>query len=107
MPVIILVLDMSGKQWDGCSSIHDLLSVSDKHLLQFVPDYKLNLISPDQLAEKDFNKFRTSLGAAMQFLKHQHDENMDWIKYQKQLIDRATAEFIRTVTGANFMFNEK
>ena len=71
----------------------------------------MNLISPDQLAEEGFDKFRTNLGAAIQFLKHQHDENMDWIENEHRLscIDRATAEFIKTTTGVTrayaFCFN--
>ena len=102
-PVITIVLNLSGKYWDGCQSIHDLLAVKDKQILQFVPDYKLNLLSPDLLDEQDFDKFRTSLGAAMQFLKHQHDDNMDWIQNNQrmQAIDRNTADFIQTTTGTD------
>ena len=102
-PVITIVLNLSGKYWDGCQSIHDLLAVKDKQILQFVPDYKLNLLSPDLLDEHDFDKFRTSLGAAMQFLKHQHDDNMDWIQNNQrmQAIDRNTADFIQTTTGTD------
>ena len=72
-------------------------------ILQFVPDYKLNLLSPDLLDEHDFDKFRTGLGAAMQFLKHQHDDNMDWIQNNQrmQAIDRNTADFIQTTTGTD------
>ena len=102
-PVITIVLNISGEYWDGCKSIHDLLSVRDNRILQFVPDYKLNLLSPDLLAETDFDKFRTSLGAALQFLKHQNDDNMDWLKDQERMksLDRATADFIQTTTGTN------
>ena len=108
-PVITIVLNLSGKYWDGCRSIHDLLAVKDEQILQFVPDYKLNLLSPDLLDEQDFDKFRTSLGAAMQFLKHQHDDNMDWIQNNKrmQTIDRNTADFIQTTTGTDLHLKDK
>lgn len=86
--------------------IHDLLAVSDSNILQFVPDYKLNLLSPNVLSDEDFNKFHTSLGAALQFLKHQHDDNMDWLQGKEPLVDKATAEFIRTTTGTNFEFDK-
>ena len=65
-------------------------------------------MSPDLLDEQDFDKFRTSLGAAMQFLKHQHDDNMDWIQNNKrmQAIDRNTADFIQTTTGTDLHLND-
>ena len=36
----------------------------------------------------------------MQFLKHQHDDNMDWMQNNKRMqsIDRTTAYFIQTTT---------
>ena len=106
-PVVTLVLNISGEYWDGCKSIHELLYVEDEHILQFVPNYKLNLLSPDLLTEQDFDKFRTGVGAAMQFLKHQHDDNMDWMDAKGELnVDRATAEFVQTATGTDFEINE-
>lgn len=106
-PVITVVLNISGKTWDGATSIHELLSTKDNHILQFVPDYKLNLLSPNLLTDKDFDKFHTNLGVAMQFLKHQHDDNMNWLQNRKQLVDRATAEFIRTATGTMFEIDKE
>lgn len=107
-PVVTLVLNISGHPWDGCTNIHNLLSVDDKRILEFVPDYKINLLSPDILAEEEFDKFNTGIGAALQFIKHQHDDNMDWIINQKRLekVDRATIEFIQTATGTDFNIDE-
>lgn len=102
-PVITVVLNICGEYWDGCQSIHELISVKDNRILQFVPDYRLNLISPDLITEQDFGKFHTKLGAALQFLKHQNDDNMDWLtdKEQEMTVDRATADFIQTITGTD------
>lgn len=102
-PVITLVLNICGEYWDGCKSIHELVSVKDNRILQFVPDYRMNLISPDLLTEQDFEKFHTGLGAALQFLKHQNDDNMDWLENQERMkaIDRPTACFIQTTTGTD------
>ena len=106
-PVVTLVLNISGEYWDGCKSIHELLYVEDEHILQFVPNYKLNLLSPDLLTEQDFDKFRTGVGAAMQFLKDQHHDIMDWMGAKGELnVDRATAEFVQTATGTDFEINK-
>ena len=44
----------------------------------------------------------------MQFIKHQHDDNMDWMQRQGRFerVDRATADFIQTATGTNMHFHE-
>ena len=108
-PIITIVLNISGEYWDGCKSVHELLYVEDEQILRFVPDYKLNLLSPDLLTEQDFDKFRTGVGAAMQFIKHQNDENMDWLENQEQMknIDRTTADFIQTTTGTDLHLDDK
>lgn len=109
MPVITLVVNISGKPWDGATSLHDMLAMKDKRILPFVQDYRLNLLSPDKITDTDFDKFHTGLGAAMQFIKHQHDENMDWMqgKERFQQVDRATVDFIQTATGTRMQFDEK
>ena len=107
LPVITLVLNISGEKWDGCQSLHELISVKKEQILRYVPDYKLNLLSPDLLTEEDFDKFRTGLGAAMQFIKHQNDEDMSWMESKGSLCaDRATVDFIQTVTGTCFEIDE-
>ena len=90
-------------------SIHEMLSVTDARLLKFVPDYKLNLLTPSDIAEKDFGKFRTGLGAVMQFAKHRNDKNIDWMAGNKRFeeMDRETASLIKTVTGADIRFDEE
>ena len=109
-PIITLVLNISGEQWNGPINLYDMLNIPDKRLLKFIQNYHLNLISPDQIDDEDFTKFCTGVGPAMQFIKHKNDKNMDWIQNKNivQSIDRSTADFIHKVTGAtiNFLPNE-
>ncbi len=109
MPVITLTLCLSAEPWDAPTSIHEMLSVTDERLLKFVPDYKLNLLTPAQIAEEDFGKFRTGLGAVMQFAKHRNDQDVNWMAGNKRFeeMDRETADLIKTVTGADIRFDEK
>lgn len=109
MPVITLTLCLSAEPWDAPTSIHEMLSVTDERLLKFVPDYKLNLLTPTQIAEEDFGKFRTGLGAVMQFAKHRNDQDVSWMAGNKRFeeMDRETAGLIKTVTGADIHFDEK
>ena len=109
MPVITLTLCLSAEPWDAPTSIHEMLSVTDERLLKFVPDYKLNLLTPAQIAEEDFGKFRTGLGAVMQFAKHRNDQDVNWMAGNKRFeeMDRETADPIKTVTWAGICFDEK
>mgnify|MGYP006916048136 CR=1 FL=1 len=68
----------------------------------------MNLLSPDLINESDFEKFKTGLGAALQFIKHQEDDGMDWIHNKPQLeqVDRDTVDFIQAVTGTKFDIDE-
>lgn len=109
MPVITLTLCLSAEPWDAPTSIHEMFSVTDERLLKFVPDYKLNLLTPAQITEEDFGKFRTGLGAVMQFAKHRNDQDVNRMAGNKRFeeMDRETAGLIKTVTGADIRFDEK
>ena len=109
MPVITLVVSFSPQPWDGPMSLHEMMGVMDERLLSFVPDYRLNLLSPERIDEPDFDKFRTGIGAVMQFIKHQRDESMEWIAGEKRFeaVDRETASLIKTATGTDISLDEE
>ena len=100
-PIITLVVSLSAEPWDGAKSLHEMLAIDDKDLLRFVPDYKLNLLTPTQIADEDFAKFRTDFGTVMQFIKHRNDKSMDWLQGNTRFadVDWETASLIKTVTG--------
>ena len=50
------------KPWDGPRSLFDMLDVWDERLYRFLSDYKLNLVSPADMAEEESEKFHTELG---------------------------------------------
>ena len=49
------------------------LEVEDKEILDFVPDYMLNLIVPDEI--KDFSKFTTELKTVLEFVGVSDNQN--------------------------------
>jgi len=109
MPVITLVVSFAADVWDGPMSIHEMLSVRNRELLAFVPDYRLNVLSPADIEEEDFDKFRTGLGAVMQFIKHRRDKALDWLSGNRRFeqVDWETASLIKTVTGADMRLEKK
>ena len=49
-PVITLMIYWSDKEWDGKLSLHEIIDFSDEGLKPFVPDYRVNLLSPSSTA---------------------------------------------------------
>ena len=96
MPVITLVISLSTESWDGPLTLHEMLTVENKELLAFVPDYRLNLLSPDKI--EDFAKFHTELGVLFECIKHKH---------HFRHVKRNTASLIKTVTGFDISLDEE
>lgn len=102
VPVITLVVYFGAEEWDAPCSLHEMFSIKNEKLLTFVSDYKINLISPSEISDLEFEKFKTGLGSAMQFIKHQKDKNLSWMKDYKRFekVDFETVNLINVVTGS-------
>jgi len=103
IPVITLVVFWNPDEWTAPRTLYEMMNVKDKRYLAYVPDYKINLISPAEI--EDFGKFHTELSTAMKFLKYSSDKK----KLKKVLsedksfesVTRKTADLLNIVTGAN------
>ena len=72
-PVITLVVYLSDKPWEGVLSLHDILDVKDKRLLQFVPDYRLPLLEPHRMEHDELMKFGSDLRGILFGAKYAND----------------------------------
>ena len=78
IPVITLVILFSPDKWDGPTSLHEMLSVRDEHILSLVPDYQIHLITSYRLSKDELKKFHSSLREVLTFIKYSKDrEKMD------------------------------
>jgi hypothetical protein len=80
----------------------------DKHILTFVSDYRLNLIVPQEI--RDFRKFHTELGTALNFIALSEDkQKLKAIRGNDDLemISNETAHLLNICAGANFNLNKK
>jgi hypothetical protein len=105
-PVITLMIYWSDKEWDGKLSLHEIIDFPDEKLKSFIPDYRVNLLSPSRI--DDFAKFRTEISEVFRFIKCSGDKSaltalLNGNAEFRQL-DRASAEVINVVTGLNFEF---
>ena len=74
IPVITLVIHFGAEAWDGPLSLHEMMDVKDEKLLEFIQDYKIHLIEPSKLSKEDLEKFSTSLGTVLGYIKYSKDE---------------------------------
>ncbi len=94
--------------WDGPKSLFDMMDISDKRLIPFLNDYKLNIISAADMAEEDFDKFHTDLGIAMQIIKHQKDDADKIIEETNhRKIDADAAFFIKEAAKLDLEIERK
>ena len=66
VPVVTLTIFWNTGNWDGARSLHEMFDVSDRSILNYVSDYKLNLIVPEEI--EDFDRFKTELGPLLEFI---------------------------------------
>lgn len=108
IPIITAVLYFGEEPWDGPKSLFEMLDVRDKRLVPFLNDYKLNMISPSDMDEDDFDMFHTELGFAMKVIKHQsEDADAIIMATNHRKIDRETAIFLNKVANLKLVYEEK
>ena len=105
-PVITLVLNLSGKPWDGPVELHEILNVKNKKLLQHINNYRLNIVSPAEIKDEDFAKFSTSLGFALKVVKYQNDDKIAEVIEERESTDSGSANFITAYTHFEFMYDK-
>ena len=65
-PVITLCICLDKAKWDAPKSLSDMFGKIDERLKPFINDYRLNLITPDEIT--DFSRFRSALGQILEFV---------------------------------------
>ncbi len=75
LPVITVVIYFGAKPWDGATRLRDLYKCKYKELLDLAPDYNMHLIEPARMTDEDFEKFSTSMGKVLKFMKLSSDEH--------------------------------
>ena len=108
IPIITAVVYLGDTPWDGPRSLHEMLDFKNDAIKDFVPDYRINLISPADMDDDEFTKFNTDLGFAMNVIKHQSDHADEIIgATNHRKIDRDTAVFLNTAVKLNLEYEEE
>jgi len=73
-PVITLTVYWGAEEWDAPRCLHEMIDDKYSAVLPYVDNYHLHLIVPDEI--DDFEKFQTSLGEVLEFIKASKSEEM-------------------------------
>ncbi|MCD8068368.1 MAG: hypothetical protein LUE87_05690 [Lachnospiraceae bacterium] len=111
VPVITLCIHFGPEPWDGALSLRELIDLPDERLSPFIQDYKVLLIEPSRMSDEDFQRFSTSLGDVLRFMKAAPDKRK--LKellngneaYQK--LDRKAARVIRDCANVKIDIERK
>lgn len=102
IPVITLVIYFKPGEWDGPRTLHEMFSDVPEGLEKYVPDYRLNMITPKELEEEDFSKFHTNLGKVLKFIQCSEEKvrirKLVAEDSQYQNLDRESARVISACT---------
>ena len=106
-PVITLTLYFGADKWTVPIDLHGMLS-ADADIIRFIDNYHLHLIAPAQIADKDFEKFHTELGLALNYIKaSKNKEELNELVHRGdsyKSVSRKTADLVNIVTGSGLNY---
>lgn len=108
LPVLTLTIFYSAEEWDGPLTLREMYSELDDAVLQYVPDYRVNLIAPGNMAEEEIGEFRSSLKEVMLYIKYSKDKKKLQEVTQKNTnfrsLERQAVEVISAVTNSKLKY---
>ena len=106
IPVITLVIHFGADKWDAPMSLHEMMAVTDKGLLQHIPDYRIKLIDPAGIDSDEMDKFQTSLREVLSYIKYSKDADKlaEYMNHNQRMehLEVSAAQVIREVTNTKF-----
>ena len=101
-PVITLVVHFGADEWNAPLSLHEMMEVKNKELLNFVQDYQIHLIDPAKLTDNDLIKFSSSLREILECIKYSRDKEKfaSFLKNNPRMVfDREAALVFKAITN--------
>lgn len=111
IPVVTLVIYWGPDRWDGPLTLKEMYAEADDAVMQYVPDYKINLIAPEQMTDDEIKEFKTSLKEVMLYIKYSKNKNKLLEIAQEDpdflSMDRQAAEVINVTTNSKLKYPEE
>lgn len=111
LPVITLVVYYGADKWDGPQSLKEMYSDCDESILKYAADYRINLIAPYQLSDKEIDEFHTNFGEVMKYIKYSKDKKKlaEVINDDERFksVERQAVDVINFTTGSKVKYLER
>ncbi len=109
LPVITLVVYFGADEWIGPRDLHSMLDANE-HILRFVPNYPIHLITPADFQDENFPKLVSELRLVLEYLKYSKDEN----KLHKLVnedaafksVSKKTVDVVNVLTNSSIVYNK-
>ena len=107
LPVITIVVHWGTDEWDVPLSLKEMyVDGVNPRLLQYAPDYKVNLVSPAMMNDEELDTFKSDLKEVLKFLRHSKNkkELLKLVNEEPgyQHLDRLAAQTISICTNVDF-----
>lgn len=111
IPVVTLVVYFGANEWDGPRNLHQMFAIQDEKLLALMPDYKINLLAPREMSDKEIEQFQTDFREVMLFCKYMKDKEKLSELFRKnpayRNMDQKAIRVIEAVSNTKIQVNEK
>lgn len=111
LPVLTLVIYWGADAWDGPLSLKEMYSLTDEEFMKYLPDYKVNLIAPNQMSEEEIGEFHTALKEIMLFIKYSNDkQKLEEITNKDEKfkhLECDAVDVLNIVTNSNMKYDSK
>ncbi len=110
IPVITLVIYWGADVWDGPMSLKDMYSSVNERVDKFLPEYRINLIAPEQMSEIEIDSFKTDLKEVMLYIKYSRDKEklkeITSVDESFRHMRRETANVLNIITNSKLKIDE-
>ena len=110
LPVLTVVVYFGAEEWDGPLSLREMYADCDETVLQYVAGYRINLITPKGLSDKEIDEFQTNLREIMRYIKYSNDkkklDNILETEQRFRSVERSAVEIINAATNSKMKIDE-
>ncbi len=106
-PIITLTIYFGADVWDAPRSLKEMFEEIDDSIMNFVEDYKVHLIVPNEI--RDFNKFKTDFGKVMKYIAISKDKvAIEQLQNDEEFrsVDVDSVRLLNACTNSNISINE-